>query len=53
MIDINIVQSNRAMPDANLTGAGLTNVDIFPAQDFWATWLVNADRFGHQILLEG
>ncbi len=51
VIDIDIVEANRALPDADLAGTRIAHLDLFPAQCFRAAVLMNANGFGHGVLL--
>ena len=52
MIDIDVVQSDGAMTHPQLAGTGIAHIDLLPAQDFGTAVFMNADSFGHGILLD-
>ncbi len=51
VIDIDVVEPDGGMAHPELAGAGIADLDFFPAQDFGTTVLMNADRSRHGFLL--
>ncbi len=50
-VDVDVVEPAGALLQADLAGAGLADLDFFPAQHFGAAGLVDANRPGHVDLL--
>jgi len=48
MIDVDIVEPDRALDDPNLARAGVTDFDRFPAQGLGAAGLMHANGMGHE-----
>ena len=51
MIAIDIVQSDRLMPDTDLSSARRRNIDFCPAHNFGAALFLNDDGMGHDCIL--
>ena len=51
MVGIDVVDADRRVADARLTGAGVADGDFLPAQDFGTTVGVDTDGVRHESLL--
>src|SRR6476469_7503775 len=47
VVDVDEVQPGGLLAEANLAGTGLSNLDVFPLEDFWSSDLVDSDRVRH------
>jgi hypothetical protein len=50
VVDVDEVETDGGMLQANLSGAGFTDLDLLPLQDFGSTRLMKPDRMNHLAL---